>query len=75
LVQARGYFERALTVDPGKLDALLGVGWVDYSVQLPPCERSSRRHDEWSKIDPKQPSRRRLLDVELLWDGLVANSR
>jgi TolB-like protein/class 3 adenylate cyclase len=32
MTQARGYFERALTVDPGNLDALLGVGRVDYSV-------------------------------------------
>jgi len=32
MVQARGYFERALTVDPGNLDALLGVARVDYSV-------------------------------------------
>jgi len=32
MAQARGYFERALTVDPGNLDALLGVGRVDYSV-------------------------------------------
>ena len=30
--QARAYFERALAVDPGNLDALLGVGRVDYSV-------------------------------------------
>ncbi len=32
MTQARGYFERALTVDPDNLDALLGVGRVDYSV-------------------------------------------
>ena len=32
MAQARGYFERPLTVDPGNLDALLGVGRVDYSV-------------------------------------------
>jgi adenylate cyclase len=32
MVHARGYFERALAVDPGNLDALLGVGRVDYSV-------------------------------------------
>ena len=32
MAQARGYFERALAVDPGNLDALLGVGRVDYSV-------------------------------------------
>ncbi len=32
MAQARGYFERALTVDPGNLDALLGLGRVDYSV-------------------------------------------
>jgi TolB-like protein/class 3 adenylate cyclase len=32
MVHARDYFERALTVDPGNLDALLGVGRVDYSV-------------------------------------------
>ena len=30
--QARGFFERALTLDPGNLDALLGVGRVDYFV-------------------------------------------
>jgi len=35
LVQARTYFERALTFDAGKLDPLLGVGGVDYSVQVP----------------------------------------
>jgi hypothetical protein len=35
LVQARGYFERALTVDPGKLDALLGVGGVEFSPHSP----------------------------------------
>ena len=32
MAQARGYFERALTVDPSNLDALLGVGRVDYTV-------------------------------------------
>jgi hypothetical protein len=32
MIHARGYFERALAVDPGNLDALLGVGRVDYSV-------------------------------------------
>jgi adenylate cyclase len=32
MAQARGYFERALAVDPGNPDALLGVGRVDYSV-------------------------------------------
>ncbi len=32
MVQARGYFERAVTVDPDNLDALLGVARVDYSV-------------------------------------------
>ena len=32
MTQARGYFERALAVDPDNLDALLGVGRVDYSV-------------------------------------------
>ena len=32
LAQARGYFERALAVDPGNLDALLGVARVDYGV-------------------------------------------
>jgi adenylate cyclase len=32
MAQARGYFERALAVDPGNVDALLGVGRVDYSV-------------------------------------------
>ncbi len=32
MAQARSYFERALTGDPGNLDALLGVGRVDYSV-------------------------------------------
>ena len=32
MTRARGYFERALTVDPSNLDALLGVGRVDYSV-------------------------------------------
>ena len=32
MTQARGYFERALAIDPNNLDALLGVGRVDYSV-------------------------------------------
>jgi TolB-like protein/class 3 adenylate cyclase len=32
MAQARGHFERALAADPGNLDALLGVGRVDYSV-------------------------------------------
>ena len=30
--QARGFFERALALDPDNLDALLGVGRVDYTV-------------------------------------------
>ena len=30
--QARGFFERALTVDPGNVDALLGVGRTDFEV-------------------------------------------
>jgi len=32
MTQARGYFERALTVDRDNLDALLGVGRVDWTV-------------------------------------------
>ena len=32
MAQARGFFERALAVDPGNLNALLGIGQVDYSV-------------------------------------------
>ena len=32
MAQARGYFERSLALDPDNLDALLGVGRVDYSV-------------------------------------------
>jgi TolB-like protein len=32
MARARGYFERALAVDSGNLDALLGVGRVDYGV-------------------------------------------
>jgi TolB-like protein len=32
LDHARGFFERALAVDPNNLDALLGVGRVDYEV-------------------------------------------
>src|SRR5271163_2201789 len=32
MAQARGYFERALAIDPRNLDALLGVGRVDYTV-------------------------------------------
>jgi TolB-like protein/class 3 adenylate cyclase/Tfp pilus assembly protein PilF len=32
MARARGYFERALALDPNNLDALLGVGRVDYSV-------------------------------------------
>jgi tetratricopeptide (TPR) repeat protein len=32
MAQARGYFERAAALDPGNLDALLGIGRVDYSV-------------------------------------------
>lgn len=29
--QARGYFERALALDPGNIDALVGITWVDYA--------------------------------------------
>ena len=32
MARARGFFERALTIDPGNLDALRGEGQVDYSV-------------------------------------------
>ena len=32
MAQSRGYFERALAIDPGNLDALLGVGRVDYTM-------------------------------------------
>ena len=32
MAHARDYFERALAVDPNNLDALLGVGRVDYSL-------------------------------------------
>ena len=32
MAHARDYFERALTVDPNNLDALLGVGRVDYTL-------------------------------------------
>ena len=32
MARARGFFERALTLDPGNLDALLEIGRVDYSV-------------------------------------------
>ena len=32
MAQARGFFERAVALDPGNMDALLGVGRVDYSV-------------------------------------------
>ena len=32
MAQARGFFERAVALDPDNLDALLGVGRVDYSV-------------------------------------------
>ena len=32
MAQARGFFERALALDPDNLDALLGVGRVDYTV-------------------------------------------
>ena len=32
MAKARGYFERALALDPGNLDALLGLGEVDYVV-------------------------------------------
>ena len=32
MARARGFFERALTVDPGNLDALRGEGQVDYTV-------------------------------------------
>jgi hypothetical protein len=56
----------SVTVDPGKLDALPGVGESTIQRKSPPGERSSRGHDEWPKIDPKRPSFRRLLDVELL---------
>jgi tetratricopeptide (TPR) repeat protein len=32
MAQARGFFEHAMALDPNNLDALLGVGRVDYSV-------------------------------------------
>ena len=32
MARARGFFERALTIDPGNLDALRGEGQVDYTV-------------------------------------------
>jgi tetratricopeptide (TPR) repeat protein len=32
MAQARGFFERAVALDPDNLDALLGVGRVDYSI-------------------------------------------
>ena len=32
MTQARGFFEHALAIDPNNLDALLGLGRVDYSV-------------------------------------------
>ena len=32
MAQARGFFERALAIDPSDLDALLEVARVDYSV-------------------------------------------
>ncbi|HZZ25420.1 MAG TPA: adenylate/guanylate cyclase domain-containing protein [Roseiarcus sp.] len=32
IAKARGYFERAVALDPDNLDALLGLGRVDYSV-------------------------------------------
>ena len=32
MTHARGYFERALALDPDNLDALLGVGRVDYTL-------------------------------------------
>ena len=32
MAQARSYFERGLALDPNNLDALLGVGRVDYTV-------------------------------------------
>jgi adenylate cyclase len=32
MAQARGYFERSLALDPDNLDALLGLGRVDYSL-------------------------------------------
>ena len=28
-VQARGFFERALELDPGNIDARIGAAWVD----------------------------------------------
>ena len=37
MARARGFFERALTVDPGNLDALLGEGRVDYRWAQPIC--------------------------------------
>ena len=30
LAQARGYFEQALALDPGNIDALVGTAWVDF---------------------------------------------
>ena len=32
MAQARGFFERAVALDPNNLDALLGVGRVDYTI-------------------------------------------
>ena len=32
MAQARGFFERAVALDPNNLDALLGLGRVDYGV-------------------------------------------
>jgi hypothetical protein len=34
---ARGFFERALAVDPGNIDAVLGVGRADFMVAQPFC--------------------------------------
>ena len=44
MTQARGFFERALALDPNNLDALLGVGRVDYNVgaALVPDDRPAR---------------------------------
>jgi TolB-like protein/Flp pilus assembly protein TadD len=32
MVQARGFFEQALTLEPGNVEALTGMGWVNFAI-------------------------------------------
>ena len=55
MAQARGYFERAVALDPGNLDALLGLGEVDYVVggAYLPDDRDARLAAAETTIGPE----------------------